>query len=747
MSLLRSILLAVTLICGAGITWVSQPALAQAPAPAPAQASAVDPVPAGLTREQYDGLVEAISRAVVERLKQEGIAGKPPSAAPAATAPVAAPVADSAAAEAERLVDRTLAIVGAIPELGRRLAALPGRLDESSRGGMGTWTFLATLLAVAAAALAAEFAVRRAGEAWRTAWADRAQAKPGLAALPFLLGIAAFDFVGLAAMGAVNYGAQGGLFAGTTAQAHFASSVLSSLFAWRLYMLAFRVVTRPGLSGARLAAIDDGAARIIYREVTFVIAGIVAIRAILRTLLLTGTPSEAVSAGQLITGFVILALLLRAVSICREAAGHWFEDLGRKPGRVSLGELAGRNWAPIAICFFVLLTAARIYGIVSFRHSVSAAMVLTLNVVIALIFLETLSDYFTRGSGSVAAGAARGDGRFRRVIARSVRVAALIAAAALVAQTWVVDVLGLVDASGWQSLTRSSVSAAVTMFIAFVVWELVKFVTERSAPGAVSGAHDEDAEGGASASRFATIAPLLRIGLGIAIMVVTLLVVLSELGVNITPLIAGASVFGLAISFGSQTLVRDVVSGIFYLADDAFRVGEYIECGKAKGTVEGFTLRSIRLRHQNGQVHTIPFGQLGQITNFSRDWSTVKFNLRFVRDTDLEKLRKTVKKIGLEMMEDPTIKDNILEPLKMQGVADIADNATIVRFKFTVRPGHASLVQRQSVKRMVSAFSANGIQFASAVVAVQTMGGSQADAASAAAASQIINQAQAVPAS
>ena len=99
--------------------------------------------------------------------------------------------------------------------------------------------------------------------------------------------------------------------------------------------------------------------------------------------------------------------------------------------------------------------------------------------------------------------------------------------------------------------------------------------------------------------------------------------------------------------------MRDIVSGIFYLSDDAFRVGEYIDCGKAKGTVEGFTLRSIKLRHQNGQVHTIPFGQLGQITNFSRDWITVKFNLRFARDTDLEKLRKAAKKIGADMMEMP----------------------------------------------------------------------------------------------
>jgi small-conductance mechanosensitive channel len=96
----------------------------------------------------------------------------------------------------------------------------------------------------------------------------------------------------------------------------------------------------------------------------------------------------------------------------------------------------------------------------------------------------------------------------------------------------------------------------------------------------------------------------------IVIFVVAALAVLSELGVNITPLIAAVSIFGLALSFGSQTLVRDIVSGIFYLADDAFRVGEYIDCGKAKGTVEDFTLRSIRLRHQNGQIYTIPFGQL-----------------------------------------------------------------------------------------------------------------------------------------
>ena len=189
------------------------------------------------------------------------------------------------------------------------------------------------------------------------------------------------------------------------------------------------------------------------------------------------------------------------------------------------------------------------------------------------------------------------------------------------------------------------------------------------------------------------------------------------------------SVFGIAISFGSQTLVKDIVSGIFYLSDDAFRVGEYIDCGKAKGTVEGFTLRSIKMRHQNGQIHTIPFGQLGQITNFSRDWTTVKFNLRLARNTDIEKVRKTTKKIGLAMLEEPEYGKEFISPLKLQGVADVVDNALIVRFKFTAKPNTPSLLQREAMKRLYRVFPENGIEFASATVTVQTSGGGAVDPA------------------
>ncbi len=162
----------------------------------------------------------------------------------------------------------------------------------------------------------------------------------------------------------------------------------------------------------------------------------------------------------------------------------------------------------------------------------------------------------------------------------------------------------------------------------------------------------------------------------------------------------------------SQALVKDIVSGIFYLADDAFRVGETIDCGKAVGIVESFTLRSIRLRHSSGQVHTIPFGDLGQIANFSRDWAAVTFTLRFARDTDLDRLRAATHTLGIELADDPAYSADILEPLKMLGVGEVADNALVIRFKFKARPGNPGRIQDEAVQRMLRTFPAQGLPLA-----------------------------------
>ena len=140
--------------------------------------------------------------------------------------------------------------------------------------------------------------------------------------------------------------------------------------------------------------------------------------------------------------------------------------------------------------------------------------------------------------------------------------------------------------------------AAISAFAIYALWRFLRYRMDRyiaanPLPSAeLPGDAEDDAP--AAASRLRTLMPVLRVIAGVAILMVGGLLVLSQLGVNITPLIAGASVLGLAVSFGSQSLVRDIVSGIFFLAEDSFRIGEYIDCSKVKGTVEGFSVRSLR---------------------------------------------------------------------------------------------------------------------------------------------------------
>jgi small-conductance mechanosensitive channel len=154
--------------------------------------------------------------------------------------------------------------------------------------------------------------------------------------------------------------------------------------------------------------------------------------------------------------------------------------------------------------------------------------------------------------------------------------------------------------------------------------------------------------------------------------------------------------------------------------DDAFRVGEYIDTGRLKGTVEKLGIRSLKLRHHNGPLHTIPYGQLGAVTNLSRDFATIKFNLKLEPGTDIELVRRTAKQIGLAMQQDPEMAGEVMLPLKLQGIAEITENAVVARFKFTARPVKPSWVQREYLKRMYQAFAEKGITFASGALTLQT---------------------------
>src|SRR5262249_18041670 len=161
-------------------------------------------------------------------------------------------------------------------------------------------------------------------------------------------------------------------------------------------------------------------------------------------------------------------------------------------------------------------------------------------------------------------------------------------------------------------------------------------------------------------ARTRTLLPALRNMISVTMVLVAGLMVLAALGVEIGPLIAGAGVVGVAVGFGAQTLVKDIISGIFFLFDDAFRAGEYIESGTISATVEAFSVRSVKLRHALGALHTIPLGSLSTITNYSRDWVIDEMLLNVPFDTDLDKVREVVESIGKQLAADKAFGPSII---------------------------------------------------------------------------------------
>ena len=323
-------------------------------------------------------------------------------------------------------------------------------------------------------------------------------------------------------------------------------------------------------------------------------------------------------------------------------------------------------------------------------------------------------------------------------IVRAIRVLLITLAGLVLARNWGIDLAQLMtDGSVSVRIVRGILSVVIIGLFADLVWFVFKAMIERRLAEAQAVGSD-DAHAG-QATRLRTVLPILRNVSFVTLAVIAVLMALSALGVDIAPMVAGAGVVGIAVGFGAQTLVKDIVSGVFFLFDDAFRVGEYIQSGNYKGTVESFSLRSVRLRHHRGPVYTVPFGELGAVQNMSRDWVIDKLSIGITYDSDLEKARKLIKKIGQDLAADPEMGPNILEPLKMQGVEQFGDFAIQIRMKMMTRPGEQFVIRRKAYAAIKTAFDSNGIKFA--FPTVQVAGGT--DTAVAAAAQNMLDSSKA----
>lgn len=285
------------------------------------------------------------------------------------------------------------------------------------------------------------------------------------------------------------------------------------------------------------------------------------------------------------------------------------------------------------------------------------------------------------------------------------------------AYTFDISVVGVGSDGVGEKTARILINVAVAAGLGYLAWELALAGLDGLLHAENAHLKNQDTKA-ARFSRVGTFVPLLRNLIAVFILATSAMIVLSSLGVDIGPLLAGAGIVGIAIGFGSQALVKDVISGLFFLADDAFRLGEYVELSSAKGTVESISIRSIKLRHPRGAVYTVPFGDVGVVNNQSRDYAIVKLEFVVEVDTDLVKAKKVVRQIAADIEAHEEFAAALLEPVKFQGVRRMEPRGLVVGVKFMARPGQQFTLRREVYARVRDAFRDANISFAKAPLAV-----------------------------
>jgi len=615
-----------------------------------------------------------------------------------------APQPGAAVAE-EPVVRRIWTRLGqAAPKLPEVLA-LPERwqatLAAEQQSDQGFWP---KLLGVLAVSLLLEQAIRRG----LPMLFHRLQITPGLglhwAFLRHFVGLA----LGLAGFALVVHLGGGLLGQNSALLTATATEIVDSAVRWRLAAAFLCLLVAPALAVARPLHLDDAGALRTWRWMTiYLIYTTVFVPASWLISRIGGDPDLAL---DLTLGLALVATLYKIAmffDLHAPVAAAILVAGGEHPSRARRFAAAFWHWFFIALAVVVFVLALAQYILGNNTDAGSAAAALQA-VVVAMSLAWAAKQRFIHEYARHAP-----QHWWRPFINRAVDMIVFFGGFVWLAKLWGYDLLDA-DAGGFTATTlRPVFRASATLAVAWLVWSAIGgFLRERTPHHLASGPIEDDAVVETSMTRLATLLPLIRNTMAIAIFFLGAMIALGDLGVDVGPLLAGAGIVGIALGFGAQTLVRDVIAGLFFLIDDAFRFGEYIDTGRLKGTVEAISIRSLRLRHQNGQVHTIPFGQIQAVTNFSRDWSIIKFNLHIAPDSDLELVRKTVKQLGLSLLEDPEIGADFIQPLKMQGVVDVTQGAIMIRCKFTARPIRPTFLRRQAMRDIIQQFNAAGIAFA-----------------------------------
>jgi moderate conductance mechanosensitive channel len=516
-------------------------------------------------------------------------------------------------------------------------------------------------------------------------------------------------------------------------------AILVAIVLSRIIVLVSTFLCSPDIRGFRLLPLGDTAAAAIHRSIAL-LAWYVSFGMMFIALLAELGAAQAtiqfvgIALGTVLIALMVMIILSRKETVC---ASILSADEGDEVSW--LRRQFAFFWHIPAILYLFGIWLVWLHTMLSGTARVSGALLISLMIVPVYLLLDQIAQWLVGAivttlnifQPTKAKKEANGDDgqtflelkeKQHRLKKQMLRVLRIFIGMFLV--IWLLSLWGYTMPYA-VNMVRAFFDILVTLTLALLFWRMISGYIERKLAESYQEKEDDktdevDEFGSAKQrGRDYTILPMLRKFIASTLVVMVTLIILSSIGVNIAPLLAGAGVVGLALGFGSQKLVSDVFSGIFYLLDDAFRVGEYIEAGSVKGSVENITLRNVMLRHHRGMLQIVPHSELGSITNYMRGGIIVKFNLEFPYDTNVNAVRKVIKKVGNEMLEDPEMGPDFIKPLKSQGVREIANSVMVIRAKFTAQPGTHFVIRREAYRRITEALAAKGIHYAHRKVIVE----------------------------
>lgn len=667
------------------------------------------PAPAAPDTQQLERLVETLEndasrKAFLDDLKALIAARK--AAEAEAEIPIGTQVLENLSRKAEEtgqhLAETAAALID-VPALARWIKA--GLSDPERRQA-----WLRLVLKIAAIMAAGVVAGRLAGWLLKKPRASiEMQAANGAwLALVFVLLRGLLELVPVAAFAAAGYGVMA-----LTAPAHgggvLALALINATVLSRVVLIVARMLLAPQVAAMRLLAIADETANYIFvwtRRLSYlVVYGYFLTQAALPM----GLPAASHAVLVKLLGLFFMLLLVMLVLQNRKEVAAYIrgkdEDAFRQLRRGFSGV-----WHILLIIYFVA-----VYGVWALELPGGFAFVLRATVlsIVVLAAARGILELARRGVGRGFALSEEQKARFPLLEARAnrylpvlqttIRVLIYAVATLTLLNVWGVDVFGLIAAPAARALIGRLVTIALIILVSLVVWEAISAAIERYLNG-------QDAAAGAPSQRARTLLPLLRNVVMISLGIMVTLTVLSELGVNIGPLIAGAGILGLAIGFGAQTIVKDFITGFFILVEDTIAVGDIVDVGGHRGKVEAMSIRSIQLRDVSGQVHRIPFSEVSTTINKSKGFSYALFDIGVGYSENIDRCMEVIRDVGAELRADPERAPDILDDIEIMGVQELGDSAVVIRARIKVQPGKQISLQRRFNHMIKNRFDEEGIE-------------------------------------